>query len=40
VRAVKASGRLLMCALKTRYSDDIMAAKRIIESGELGDARR
>lgn len=37
VRTARQSGKLLMCALKTRYSDDIMAAKRIIASGELGD---
>lgn len=37
VRTARQTGKLLMCALKTRYSDDIMAAKRIIESGELGD---
>ncbi|MCL4859295.1 MAG: Gfo/Idh/MocA family oxidoreductase [Caldilineaceae bacterium] len=37
VRAAKETGKLLNCALKTRYSDDIMAAKRIIESGELGE---
>ncbi|MEZ4866535.1 MAG: Gfo/Idh/MocA family oxidoreductase [Caldilineaceae bacterium] len=37
VRTARKSGKLLMCGLKTRYSDDIMAAKRIIESGELGE---
>lgn len=37
VRTARQTGKLLMCALKTRYSDDIMAAKRIIDSGDLGD---
>lgn len=37
VRTARQTGKLLMCALKTRYSDDIMAAKRIIESGDLGE---
>jgi predicted dehydrogenase len=37
VQAARRTGKLLMCALKTRYSDDIMAAKRIIADGALGE---
>lgn len=37
VRTARQTGKLLMCALKTRYSDDIIAAKHIIESGDLGE---
>jgi len=37
VRTAQRTGKLLMCALKTRYSDDIMTAKRIIEAGDLGE---
>jgi len=36
VRTARATGQILMCALKTRYSDDIQVAKRIIEQGDLG----
>jgi predicted dehydrogenase len=37
VRTARRTGKLLMCGFKSRYSDDIMAAKSIIDSGELGD---
>jgi predicted dehydrogenase len=37
VRAARQTGKLLMCALKTRYSDDVIVAKRIIDNGGLGD---
>jgi predicted dehydrogenase len=37
VRAARQTGKLLMCALKTRYSDDVIVAKRVIDNGGLGD---
>jgi predicted dehydrogenase len=36
-RAAKETGKILMIALKTRYSERMMAAKGIMRSGALGD---
>ncbi len=36
VEASRRNGRLLMCAVKSRFSDDIMTARDIFESGTLG----
>ncbi|MGA2976851.1 MAG: Gfo/Idh/MocA family oxidoreductase [Spirochaetia bacterium] len=36
-RAARETGKLLMIALKTRYSERMMAAKGIVSSGALGD---
>ncbi len=37
VRAARQTGKMLMCAIKSRYSADIVAAKRIISEGTLGE---
>ncbi len=37
VRAAKQTGKMLMCAIKSRYSADVIAAKRIIREGTLGE---
>lgn len=37
VQAARQSGKIMMCAIKSRYSADVVAAKRIIEEGTLGD---
>jgi predicted dehydrogenase len=36
VRAAHRSGRILMCALKLRFSPQLAAARRIVDSGALG----
>ncbi len=36
VQAARANDRLLMCAIKTRFSDDVMTAREICASGDLG----
>ncbi|MHB9033582.1 MAG: Gfo/Idh/MocA family protein [Anaerolineae bacterium] len=37
VRAAHASGKILMVALKLRFSPQVMTARRIVEEGTLGD---
>lgn len=37
VQAARQTGKTMMCAIKSRYSADVVAAKRIIEQGTLGD---
>ena len=37
VKAARANDRLLMCAIKSRFSDDLMTAREVVESGDLGD---
>jgi len=37
VRAAKQTGKMLMCAIKSRYSANVVAAKRLISEGTLGE---
>lgn len=36
VRTSRRTGKILMCALKLRFTQEVMAARRIVESGALG----
>ena len=36
VEASRSNNRLLMCAVKSRFSDDVMTAREVFESGKLG----
>ena len=37
VQASRQNDRILMCAIKSRFSDDLMTAREVVESGDLGE---